>query len=352
MAGSTDLVVVTDAAHHQHDPPFELNAGQRIAPVFERPARLEAIATAVRAAGFPPRPAMPQDDRLITAVHDPGMVEFLRDGHAAWVAAGGPEVLIPDTFRSPRWARGGRPTASPLGRAGWYVTDTATPIVAGSWAATRAAVDVTGTAVEAVLAGHGAAYALTRPPGHHAGPDYLGGFCLLNLAAIAAMRLRTHGRVAIVDVDVHHGNGTQDVFWTDPEVLYVSVHTDPDHQYPYLSGTAQELGEGAGQGTTRNLPLAPGTADDGILHAVEVAGELVTAFEPSSVVVSLGLDMAAADPLGQLALSQAGFARLGALLAALDRPTVLVQEGGYALEAIGPAAVSVLEAFRGRLSGG
>jgi acetoin utilization deacetylase AcuC-like enzyme len=341
------LVVISDEAHRHHDPPYELNAGRPVSPVPERPARLDAIATAVRAAGIPERRAAPHDDALITAVHEPGMIAFLREGHTALVAAGGPEVLIPDTFRSPRWARGGRLPASPLGRAGWYVTDTATPIVAGSWTAARAGVDVVGTAVDAVLDGHRAAYAMTRPPGHHAGPDYLGGFCLLNLAAIAATRLRAEGRVAIVDVDVHHGNGTQDVFWTDPEVLYVSVHTDPDHQYPYLSGAAEELGEGAGHGTTRNLPLAPGTGDAGFLHAVEVAGELVTAFEPTTVVVSLGLDTAAEDPIGQLAVSAQGFRRLGQLLSALDRPTVLVQEGGYALEHLGPAAVDVLTAFRG-----
>ncbi|MFP4312099.1 MAG: histone deacetylase family protein [Nitriliruptoraceae bacterium] len=346
LTAATDLVVVSDDAHRHHDPPFELNAGQQVWPVPDRPARLDAIAAAVRAAGLTEQAALPHDDAVLTAVHDPGMLTFLRDGHAEWVAAGGPEVLIPDTFRSPRWNRGGRPTASPLGRAGWYVTDTATPIVAGSWRAARAGADVACTAVDAVLAGHRAAYAMTRPPGHHAGPDYLGGFCLLNLAAIAAAQLRPHGRVAIVDVDVHHGNGTQDVFWTDPEVLYVSVHTDPDHQYPYLSGTAAELGEGPGQGTTRNLPLAPGTTDAGVLHAVEVACELVTAFDPTAVVVSLGLDTAASDPLGRLALSPEGFAPLGRLLAALDRPTVLVQEGGYALEVIGRVAVDVLTAFR------
>jgi acetoin utilization deacetylase AcuC-like enzyme len=343
---TSDLVVVGDDAHRRHDPPYELNAGQRVSPVFERPERLDAIAGAVRAAGIAELPPVPHDDRVITAVHDPGMVTFLRDGHADWLAAGGPQVLIPDTFRSPRWARGGRPTASPLGRAGWYVTDTATPIVAGSWAAARAGVDVTCTAVDAVLDGHRAAYALTRPPGHHAGPDYLGGFCLLNNAAIAATRLRAEGRVAIIDVDVHHGNGTQDVFWSDPEVLYVSVHTDPDHQYPFFSGTAAELGAGAGHGTTRNLPLAPGTTDAGVLHAVEVACEVAAAFDPATIVVSLGLDVAAVDPLGALELSPAGFHALGRLLAALQRPTVLVQEGGYALTHLGALTVDVLAAFR------
>lgn len=345
MTGPGPLVVVTDDTHVQHDPAYELNAGITVTPVPERPARLEVIASAVREAGLTHLASRPHDDAVLTAVHDPGMLAFLRDGYAEWRAAGGPTVLIPDTFRSPRWAEGGRPTTSALGRAGWYVTDTATPIVEGSWAAARAGANVACTAVDAVLDGHRAAYAMTRPPGHHAGPDYLGGFCLLNNAAIAAARLRAEGRVAIIDVDVHHGNGTQDVFWTDPQVLYVSVHTDPDHQYPYFSGTAAEVGEGAGHGTTRNLPLQPGTSDEGFLHAVEVAGELVTAFAPTSVVVSLGLDAFDADPLGRLAVSTDGFRRLGSLLAALDRPTVLVQEGGYALERLGMLALGVLSGF-------
>ena len=339
-----NLPVIVDDTHQQHDPPFELNAGERVAPVYERPARVDAIRVALRAAGAIELAPTPADDAAVTAVHDAGMLSFLATGYDAWRAAGGPEVMIPDTFRSPAWGRGGRATRSPLGAAGWYCTDTATPIVAGSYAAARAAVDIACTAVDLVVAGAPAAYGLTRPPGHHAGRDYLGGFCLLNHAAIAARRLAgAGGRVAIIDVDVHHGNGTQDVFWEDPDVLYLSVHTDPDHQYPFFSGFTDELGAGAGQGTTRNLPLAPGTDDAGFLGAVEVMCELTTAFDPAAVVVSLGFDAAEADPLGQLAVTAAGYAGLGRLLGALDRPTVLLQEGGYALEAIGALAVATLD---------
>jgi acetoin utilization deacetylase AcuC-like enzyme len=199
--------------------------------------------------------------------------------------------------------------------------------------------------VDRVLAGAPAVYGLTRPPGHHAGPAYFGGFCLLNHAAVAAQALAVQGRVAIIDVDVHHGNGTQDVFWDDPEALYVSVHADPHDHYPYFSGYPDELGGGAGHGTTRNLPLPPGTGDDGYLHAVEIACELTAAFDPVSVVVSLGFDAADVDPIGGLSVSTGAFDRLGALLATLDRPTVLLQEGGYALDELGELAVRALSAW-------
>jgi len=339
------LPVFLDDTHRGHDPAYELNAGRAVTPVPERPARVEAIGAALVAAGLPTYPTQVYDDHVLDGIHDPDMVAFLRGAYPAWRDAGGPEVMIADTFRSPAWAGGGRRPRSPLGALGWYCTDTATPLVAGSYAAARAAVDLACTAADHVLAGAPAAYALTRPPGHHAGPAYFGGFCLLNHAAAAAQRLRGAGPVAIIDIDVHHGNGTQDVFWRAPDVLYVSVHTDPDHQYPFFSGATDELGEGPGHGTTRNLPLAPGTDDAGFLHAVEVACELATAFDPAAVLVSLGLDAATADPLGQLEVTVDGYARAGRLLGQLQRPTVLVQEGGYALEQLGDLAVATLSAF-------
>ena len=339
------LPVVVDDAHRRHDPAFELNAGQRVSPVYERPARIDAILAGLRTIGIDERGAVQYGDEVLDGVHDPDLVAYLRDAHPAWRAAGGPEVMIADTFRSPRWAGGGRRPTSPLGSLGWFCTDTATPLVAGSYLAARAAVDVACTAAGLVLSGSSAAYGLTRPPGHHAGPDYFGGFCLLNHAAVAAHRFRAEGRVAIIDVDAHHGNGTQDIFWTDPGVLYVSVHTDPAHQYPFFSGYPEELGAEAGHGTTRNLPLAPGSGDGPVLHAVEVACELADAFDPVAVVVSLGCDALEADPLGQLSVSTAGFTGIGRLLGALRRPTVLLQEGGYALDHLGAVVAETLTAF-------
>jgi hypothetical protein len=282
------------------------------------------------------------------------MVTYLREAHAAWRDAGGPEVMIADTFRSPRWAGGGRRPSSPLGALGWFCTDTATPLVAGSYVAARVAVDVACTAVDLVLDGTRRRLrpdAPARPPRRSGllrrllpaqprggrGPAPAGTRTGGDRRRRRAPRQRHPGRVL-----------------ARPQVLYLSVHTDPDHQYPYFSGLPRRTREGAGHGTTRNLPLPPGTGDDGVLAAVEVACELADAFDPVAVVVSLGYDAAAADPLGQLAVTAAGYARLGALLGALDRPTVLLQEGGYALDHLGALAAGTLSAFvdaRARLIG-
>ena len=176
-------------------------------------------------------------------------------------AAGGPEVLIPDTFAIGRLAGGAvRDPGGGLGQAGWFCFDTATPVVAGSFAAAVAAADVALTAADLVAGGAPAAYALCRPPGHHAGPGYYGGFCLLNNAAIAARWLARRGRVAVVDIDFHHGNGTQDVFWADPEVLYVSLHGDPAGHYPHFTGTAAETGGGPGRARPGTCPCPTGPA--------------------------------------------------------------------------------------------
>ena len=341
------ITVVVDDRHHDHDPAYELNAGRRVEPRRERPARATAIEAALTAAGHPRVDARPHGLAPIEAVHDPDMIAFLRDGHDAWRLAGGPEVMIPDTFRSPRWAGGGRRGTSPVGAAGWWVFDTATPIVAGSYLAARAAADVALTAVDELAAGAHAVYGLTRPPGHHAGPDYLGGFCLINHAAIAARALTAGGRVAVVDVDVHHGNGTQDVFAADPAVLYTSVHGHPDHLFPFFSGFPDERGRDAGVGFTRNLPLDEGADDAAFLAAIDLVCAEVERFDPTTVVVSLGFDAAATDPIGSLAVSRDGFVRLGDRLAALDRPTVLVQEGGYDLDHLGELATATLAACGG-----
>ena len=348
-ATAQQVPAVVDDTHRAHDPAYELNAGREVRPRPERPARVDAIHDALTAAGHPLLPARHFDDQALLAVHHPGMVAFLRDGYDAWRAAGGPEVMLPDTFASPRWARGGRISASPLGQLGWWCFDTATPLGAGSYAAGRAAVDIALTGAELVAAGSPVVYGLTRPPGHHAGPDYFGGFCLFNHAAVAARSLTAGGRVAVLDIDVHHGNGTQDVFWEDDQVLYVSLHGDPDHLFPFFSGFSDERGGTAGRDTTRNLPLGVGTDDVAYLDALRVACEVIDTFDPATVVVSLGLDASEHDPLGSLALTRGGFARAGAMITALDRPTLLLQEGGYAIDHLGQLATTVLAPFADRL---
>jgi acetoin utilization deacetylase AcuC-like enzyme len=338
----TPTPVLVDDTHRRHDPPFELNSGQVITPVWERPTRVDAIRAAVETAGHPTRPSRRHDERWLREVHDPDMVDFLRDGYRAWRDAGGPEVMIADTFRSPRMGGGGRRTRSPIGELGWWCFDTATPLVEGSYAAGRAAVDLALSGADLVVDGARSVFALTRPPGHHAGPDYFGGFCLFNHAAVAARRLTEGGRVAILDVDVHHGNGTQDVFWRTEEVLYVSLHGSPDHLYPYFTGFDDEVGEGPGRGTTRNLPLPQGTDDDGYGAALRMALDVVDAFAPVTVVVSLGLDAAAEDPIGSLALTERSYDAIGRGVASLGRPVLALQEGGYAVDRLGELAVAFL----------
>lgn len=335
--------VVAGHAHRAHDPPYEVNYGEVVRPVYERVERAERIRDALAAAGHPLVEPAPHGVEPVLAVHEPGLVGFLEQGWAAWRADGGPEVLIPDSFPIPRLGRGGgRDLGGGVGRPGWFCFDTATPMVAGSFSAALAAADAALTAADLVAAGAPAAYALCRPPGHHAGPGYYGGFCFLNNAAIAARSLARLGRVAVVDVDFHHGNGTQDVFWEDSEVLYVSLHGDPAGHYPHFTGAADETGGGAGTGTNRNLPLPDGTGDDAYLEALGEAMAVVAGFDPATLVVSAGFDTFAGDPIGAFQVTTEGFRRIGAALAAAGRPTVVVQEGGYAVEALGANALALL----------
>ena len=334
--------MVTHDQHAGHDPAFEVNAGQAVTPPWEQPARIDALRTGLDRLPHRCVSAAAHPDDAITAVHDGGLVAYLRDGYAAWRAAGLPAEVIPDTFTRHLTDR---PPAHPQAAAGWWCVDTATPLVAGSWAATRSAVDAALTAADEVLAGAPAAYALTRPPGHHSGVARYGGFCLLNPAAIVARSLAVHGRVAVVDVDAHHGDGTQEIFYADGQVLYASVHVDPADRFPYVSGHAEEVGTGPGRGTTCNVPLRAGAGDPEHARALDRLLEAVTAFEPTTLVVSLGFDAADVDPIGGLAVTQEGYAHVGQRLAALGLPTVLVQEGGYAVGHLGGLLAATLTPF-------
>lgn len=338
------IEVVTDDRHALHDPPHEVNTGRPVSPVWERPARVAALGSGLRGASL--LAPTEHGDAPLLAVHDAAMVRFLADAYDRWRASGGPAVMIPDTFPLARWRTSGRRSPSPIGNAGWWCFDTATPVVAGSYVAARAAVDVALTAADRIADGAPLAYALTRPPGHHAGPSYYGGFCLFNPAAVAARRLTEGGRVAVLDVDYHHGNGTQDVFWADGDVLYVSLHGDPASAFPYFSGFADEVGEGRGRGANRNLPLPPGTGDEEYLAACESALATVAAWGAASLVVSVGFDTFADDPIGGFELTTAAYEQVGASIAELGLPTVLVQEGGYDLGSLGRNLASLLDGLR------
>ncbi|MDX1620330.1 MAG: histone deacetylase family protein [Nitriliruptorales bacterium] len=336
----TDLLVVSDDRHARHDPPHEVNLGRRVAPVWERPARIDALRSGLGDGEMVA--AEPHGDERLLAVHDQGLVTFLSEAYTSWRDSGGPEVMIPDTFPIPRLRDGGRESPSALGNVGWWCFDTATPVVAGSYEAARAAVDVALTAADRVADGAPLAYALTRPPGHHAGRDYYGGFCLFNAAAVAAQRLTEGGRVAVLDIDYHHGNGTQDIFWSSDDVLYVSLHAEPGAAYPYFTGFADETGQGAGRGWNRNLPLPRDTDDDAYLDTLDNAIDELDGRDIATLVVSLGFDTYRHDPIGGFDLSRECYGRIGRRIADTGLPTVLIQEGGYDLDSLGPNLATLI----------
>jgi acetoin utilization deacetylase AcuC-like enzyme len=336
--------VVYAPAHRAHDPRFFLVRGQPAARSAEQPERADALLAGVARLGL--TPIAPEDHGAAprAAVHDARYLAFLAEAWEAWTAlpGAGPEVVA---NVHPSGQQAGYPRAI-VGRAGWHMADTACPIGAGTWAAASAAANSAAHAALLVREGARAAYALCRPPGHHAHADRAAGFCFLNNAAIAAQMLRArHDRVAIVDIDVHHGNGTQDIFWRRGDVLTVSLHADPAEYYPFFNGYADETGAGPGAGANLNLPLPIGTDDATYLRALDVALARVRAFAPGALVVALGLDGFVGDPLRGMALTAAGFARIGAALARLGLPTVLVQEGGYLAPELGDNLAAILGGF-------
>ncbi|MBA3851604.1 MAG: histone deacetylase family protein [Chloroflexi bacterium] len=337
------MQVFASSVHRRHDPPAEVSGGSSI-PAWEVPQRAEVIMTAVREAGHDIRTPREFGEGPIVAVHDPAMLLYLESAWREWQAAGtGRASIIPDTLLHDRYREGmGRSPEpdSPCGRIGYWCFDTATPIVAGTYEAARAAVDVALMAAEAVLTGEGAVYGLCRPPGHHAARTMFGGYCYFNNAAIAAEWLVAGGagRVGILDVDFHHGNGTQQLFYDRADVAYASLHADPARMYPYFSGYAGETGTGDGVGGTFNQPLAAGTGDAAYLVALERALDWLLRRTEGPIVVSLGLDTFVEDPIGDLALTTAAYRECGRLVAASGRPLVILQEGGYHVPTLGANA--------------
>jgi acetoin utilization deacetylase AcuC-like enzyme len=325
-------------------------------PGDEEPPRGEALRTALERAGAPVHVAIAHGDAPVLAVHDPEFVDWFSRAWSEWQAAGldndpGQPRVVPYVFALPQLTSG-RPIPEPAAawaRSGRYAMDTMTLISPGTYDAARGAVDVALTAADLVLDGPlPAAYAACRPPGHHAGAQLYGGSCYLNNAAITAQYLRERGvaRVAVIDIDAHHGNGTQELFYARDDVFFGSVHVDPSHGwFPHFLGFAAERGADNGVGTNRNLPLPPGTGDVEWVAAVHDLVEEVRRFNPAALVVSLGVDAAEADPESPLKVTETGFARAGRALATLNVPTVLVQEGGYDLEHLGSLVIEVLAGF-------
>jgi acetoin utilization deacetylase AcuC-like enzyme len=323
--------------------------------IYEIPDRAETIRTALEADGdFEFVAPTEHGVEPITAVHDPAMLAFLEDAWRDWREAGETaDEIFPDTFPLPAYREGmgpGREPRTPRGRIGRWCFDTATPLVEGTYAAARAAVDVALTAVDLVLDGQSAAYGLCRPPGHHAARAMFGGYCFFNNAAIAAEELarRTGEPVAVLDVDYHHGNGTQQIFYERGDVLYVSLHGDPDRAYPYFSGFADETGAGAGAGANLNLPLPLRCANEEYLSNLDRGLEVVASFGANVVVVSLGIDTYERDPICDFALTTEAYAEAGRRLAALRGRAVVLQEGGYYVPDLGENVRAWLRGLEGR----
>ncbi len=318
------------AAHHPKH--FLVSGALQSSP--EVPARAERLVASAVKAGL--ELTEPADFGLgpIASIHTPEYVRFLATIHERWMRiGGGSEEVIPNIHPD---RRNGSYPASAVGQAGYHQADTACPIGAGTWEAVRGAADCAADAALAVLGGDSSAYALCRPPGHHAFADMAGGFCFVNNSGIAAQLLREHhDRVAILDVDLHHGNGTQGVFYNRADVLTVSLHADPVRFYPFFWGYADERGEGAGLGYNYNLPMPRGTADAAYMPYLDQALERIEHFAPGALVIALGLDGFEGDPFGGLSISTKGFGQIAERVAKLGLPTVLVQEGGYLCDELG-----------------
>lgn len=331
----------------RHDPKAFLASGAP-QPNPEKPERVERLLQGARAAGLIVERPSKYGLGPIAAIHTPEYLDFLERIHVRWRRIeGASEEVIPNIHPI---ARGGSYPASAVGQAGYHMADTACPISAETfdsacWSAWSAV-----AAADAVLAGERAAYALCRPPGHHAFADVAGGFCFLNNSAIAAQRLRVSaGRVAILDVDLHHGNGTQGIFYARADVLTVSLHADPERFYPFFWGHANERGEGPGLGCNLNLPLPRKSGDDVFLEALATAMRRIRSFAPDALVVALGLDAFEGDPFGGLSVTTPGFARIAEAIAALALPTVIVQEGGYLCDALSDNLTSFLSGYAVRI---
>ena len=326
------MKAIFDDRQRLHDPQHFMANGKSY-PSPESPERIARLMAGAQAAGCQFQPPEDAGFGPIAAIHSAEYLQFLRTIYPRWqrIPDAGPEV-IPNIHPA---ARTDNYPKSAIGQAGYHQADTACPIGAKTWDAAYWSAQSAITGADMVASGARAVYVLSRPPGHHAFADLAGGFCFLNNSAIAAERLRAHGlRPAILDVDVHHGNGTQGIFYLRDDVLTVSLHADPDRFYPFFWGGAQERGQGRGMGCNLNLPLPRGTDDKGYLAALDTGLVRIEAFGADVVIVALGLDAHIDDPFKGLAVTTRGFGQIAAAISGLGLPLVLVQEGGYVSDAL------------------
>ena len=341
------MITFLSPKHALHAPEYEFFRGERVA-CFESPARADFVLEALVARGHEVREPSVDSAAVLGQVHTARYLAFLESAWVQWVALdAGNAVRQP--FPSVWPVRTLRSDVEPqnfTAKLGLYSMDNGSPMVAGTWAAAKAGADAAASAAVLVSTGSNvkATFCATRPPGHHAGADFMGGYCFLNNAAVAAQTLRNQGctKVAILDVDYHHGNGTQSIFYDRADVLFVSIHGDPRTEYPFYLGHADETGEGAGRGFNLNLPLPAGSSKAVWFAALATACEKIKQFGADALVVSLGLDTFEDDPISTFALKSSDYLELGKRLKQLGLPVVLILEGGYAAKELGLNVVNVL----------
>ena len=343
------MKTVYSPLHAGHSGQMELIAGA-IVPGFEKPSRAEIIKARVESQKLGPILAPATHDLAAAKrVHRADFIDFLPTVYPLWAASGRQGSALPFTWPT-RGLRGDvRPTTIDA-LLGYYSFDAGAPFVVGTWAAIKSSYDVALTAASLVNAGERSAFALCRPPGHHAGAAFMGGYCFINNAAVVAQWFRDSGagRVSILDVDYHHGNGTQEIFYERGDVQVLNLHADPLSEYPFFLGHADERGRGDGDGCNFNFPMPFGTAWDDWNASLEAACGQLLAFSPDVVVVSLGVDTFEKDPISEFKLVSSDYPKIGRHIAKLGLPTVFVMEGGYAVDEIGVNAVGVLTGFEDR----
>lgn len=338
-------VYVSDA-HKGHAGVKEIR-NDRFVPMCESPDRIDVIRAALVDQGHNDiRQATTFGLEPVLRIHTPGFVDFLQNCWPLWQAEFGPDGSATAYMFGMR-GMDQTPGSSVQAMLSCYTFDVYSPFVAGTWTAIRSAIDVTLSAAGHIAQGGKAAFALCRPPGHHASGDLAGGYCYVNNAAVAAQSLIDGGakRIAILDIDYHHGNGTQRIFYERSDVLFVSLHARPEEEYPYLLGYARETGAGSGEGFNVNLPMPKGTTVGQYREALAVAADRIRAYGPDVVIVSLGVDTFTDDPVGGFSLESPDFLYLGADIAGLGKPTLFVMEGGYAIAELGPNTANVISGF-------
>lgn len=345
------MITFYNHLHAQHQGKVEMFRGALV-PCFEVPARADHVLAELqrRQLGTVQHPNA-FDDAALARIHSPRYLRFLATAWDQWVAldpANADKDILPSVWPT----RSFRTDIEPdnfAAKVGLYSYDAGSPFTAGTWVAARAGADCALSAAQRLVQGDRAAFALSRPPGHHAGADFFGGYCFLNNAALAAQYLRDAGmeRVAVLDIDYHHGNGTQSCFYDRPDVFFASLHGDPRTEYPFFLGHADETGVGAGLGANLNIPLPRGTGFEVWSAALEHALGAIQRFGAQALVVSLGMDTFVGDPISGFTLHSDDYLRVGQRLAAAGLPTALVFEGGYAVAEVGVNAVNVLEGFVG-----